>query len=68
MIVFTSDSSSNRWRGWNYAIQKLHSFLAGMKSLDPLTLAQEIIEGKQQQLVDHVRIDNISYTQNIILN
>ena len=42
--------------------------VTGVKSLDQLTLAQEIIEGKLQQQVDHVRIDNTFYAQKNFAN
>ena len=42
--------------------------VTGVKSLDQLTLAQEIVEGKLQQQVDHVRIDNTFYAQKNFAN
>ena len=36
--------------------------------MDQLTLAQEFIEGKLQQQVDHVRIDNTFYAQKNFAN
>ena len=42
--------------------------VTGVKSLDQLTLAQEIVEGKLQPQVDHVRIDNTFYAQNNFAN
>ena len=42
--------------------------VTGVKSMDQLTLAQEIIEGKLQQQVDHVRIDNTFFSQKNFAN
>ena len=42
--------------------------VTGVKSWDQLTLAQETIEGKLQQQVDNVRIDNTFYSQKNFAN
>ena len=42
--------------------------VTGVKSLDQLTLAQEIIEGKLQQQVNNVRIDNTFFAQKNFAN
>ena len=42
--------------------------VTGVKSWDQLTLAQETIEGKLQQQVDNVRIDNTFFSQKNFAN
>ena len=42
--------------------------VTGVKSLDQLTLAREIIEGKLQQQVNNVRIDNTFFAQKNFAN
>ena len=42
--------------------------VTGVKNLDQLTLAQEIIEGKLQQQVVNVRVDNTFFAQKNFAN